>query len=87
MLPVRPWAPALVEAATFPFLNGIARFLPNRKLAEVTDRLDTLEREFNVERLNFAERYSPRNIAATDFLPANLREYCALNFFSTLWSR
>ena len=51
-------AHALVEAATFPFLNGIARFLPNRKLAEVTDRLDTLEREFNVERLNFAERYS-----------------------------
>ena len=51
-------AHALVEAATFPFLNGIARFLPNRKLSEVTMRLETLEQEFNAEHRGFSMRYA-----------------------------
>ena len=33
----------VVASAKFPFLNGIARFLPNRKLSEVTGRLNQLE--------------------------------------------
>jgi hypothetical protein len=32
-------AHALVEGNTFPFLNGLAHFLPNTKLAEVTGKL------------------------------------------------
>jgi hypothetical protein len=51
-------AHALVEASTFPFLNGIARFLPNRKLREVTERLDTLEGEFRREQRLFGDRYA-----------------------------
>ena len=39
-------AHALVEACTFPFLNGLAHFVPNRKLEEVTARLKSLEGEF-----------------------------------------
>jgi len=51
-------AHALVEAATFPFLNGIARFLPNRKLSEVTMMLETLEQEFKAEQQRFELRYA-----------------------------
>jgi len=39
-------AHALVEANTFPFLNGLGHFLPNSKLAEVTEKLEELETEF-----------------------------------------
>ena len=39
-------AHALVESSTFPFLNGIGHFLPNRKLAEVSSWLKELENEF-----------------------------------------
>ena len=39
-------AHALVEASTFPFLNGLAHFVPNRKLEEVTAKLKELEGEF-----------------------------------------
>src|SRR5208282_4541592 len=39
-------AHALVEANTFPFLNGLGHFLPNSKLAEVTEKLEELEQEF-----------------------------------------
>ena len=39
-------AHALIEANTFPFLNGLAHFLPNTKLQEVTDKLKELEGEF-----------------------------------------
>jgi len=51
-------AHALVEASTFPFLNGIARFLPNRKLSEVTGRLNQLEAEFKSEQIRFADKYA-----------------------------
>ena len=39
-------AHALIDANAFPFLNGIGHFLPNMKLAEVTERLNALEAEF-----------------------------------------
>ena len=39
-------AHALIEANTFPFLNGLAHFLPNTRLQEVTDKLKDLETEF-----------------------------------------
>ena len=39
-------AHALIESNTFPFLNGLAHFLPNTKLQEVTDKLKELETEF-----------------------------------------
>lgn len=51
-------AHALVEANTFPFLNGLAHFLPNSKLAEVTDRLKELETEFWQARDEFLKNYS-----------------------------
>ena len=50
-------AHALVEASSFPFLNGLARFLPNRKLQEVTRKLDELELEFRQTTELFLDRY------------------------------
>lgn len=50
-------AHALVESSTFPFLNNVARFLPNAKLAEVTRRLSGLEDEFRSARIDFAAQY------------------------------
>ena len=49
---------SLVDANTFPFLGGIARFLPNKRLSEVTSRLHELEAEFNREQTRFSVRYS-----------------------------
>ena len=51
-------AHALVDANTFPFLNGLGHFLPNAKLQETTARLDALEAEFHAERARFTQRYS-----------------------------
>jgi hypothetical protein len=48
---------ALVDASTFPFLNGLARFIPNKRLAEVSQRLHALEAEFRREETAFASRY------------------------------
>src|ERR1700746_2365842 len=39
-------AHALVETNTFPFLNGLAHFVPNTKLADITAKLKELESEF-----------------------------------------
>jgi hypothetical protein len=50
-------AHALVEASTFPFLNNVARFLPNAKLAEVTKRLAELEGEFATAQRDFTAKY------------------------------
>ncbi len=61
-------AHALVEAASFPFMNGIARYLPNAKLAEVTRRLAELEQEFKVARSEFDSRYAKlRSSAVTEW--------------------
>lgn len=50
-------AHALVDASTFPFLNGLGHFLPNQKLAEVTGKLNRLETEFRSAQADFMERY------------------------------
>jgi hypothetical protein len=61
-------AHALIEANTFPFLNGLGHFLPNAKLAEVTAKLDELQREFWSAKQNFLQRYSSlRQSASRDW--------------------
>ena len=50
-------AHALVDANTFPFLNGLGHFLPNKKLAEVSRRLKDLESEFRSAQEAFAQQY------------------------------
>lgn len=50
-------AHALVEVNSFPFLNGLARFVPNAKLAEVTGKLRALEAEFQQAKTRFIAQY------------------------------
>ena len=50
---------SIVESASFPFLGGIARFVPNPRLAELTDRLEELRNEFNRNIIEFVAGYSP----------------------------
>jgi len=50
-------AHALVESNTFPFLNGLGHFLPNKKLHEVTGKLAEIEEQFNVAREEFLRQY------------------------------
>lgn len=45
---------SLVDASMFPFMSGLARFLPSRKLDEVTRSLGELEDEFREARSAFA---------------------------------
>jgi hypothetical protein len=49
---------AFVEANTFPFLGGIAKFLPNGKLAEVRERLGALGRDFERAKSEFLYNYA-----------------------------
>jgi DNA-binding ferritin-like protein len=51
-------AHALIESSTFPFLNGIAHFLPNTKLEEVTEKLKLLESDFWQAKEHFLENYT-----------------------------
>ncbi len=51
-------AHALIEANTFPFLNGLGHFLPNAKLEEITGKLKELEAEFWAAKEKFLERYA-----------------------------
>jgi len=51
-------AHALVEANTFPFLNGIAHFLPNARLQDVTEKLDEMQREFWQAKQSFLSKYA-----------------------------
>jgi hypothetical protein len=61
-------AHALVEANTFPFLNGLAHFLPNPKLEEVMARLRELENEFWQAKRAFLRQYEElRETAATEW--------------------
>lgn len=61
-------AHALVEGNTFPFLNGLAHFLPNTKLAEVTGNLKQLETEFWQAKAEFLQGYaSLRDSAAEEW--------------------
>lgn len=48
----------LVEDSTFPFLGGIARFLPNAKLQQVISKLDDLKQEFTAEQSKFMDNYA-----------------------------
>lgn len=62
-------AHALVEANTFPFLNGLAHFVPNTKLAEVHGTLRGLQDEFWAAKAQFIERYGTlRQDAAREWL-------------------
>jgi hypothetical protein len=64
-------AHALVEAHTFPFLNGLGHFLPNTKLEEVNTRLRELEQEFRSAQRSFLERYADlRKQASAEWLAA-----------------
>ena len=55
---------ALVDAATFPFLGGLGRFLPNAKLAGTTSRLDELEAEFFSVKDKFLGNYAQMRLEA-----------------------
>ena len=50
---------ATVEGSSFPFLGGIARFVPNPRLGDLTDKLDKLRDEFREATLDFVAGYSP----------------------------
>ena len=61
-------AHALIEGNTFPFLNGVAHFLPNARLQEVTQRLADLETEFWQARDEFLRHYTAlRQSASTEW--------------------
>lgn len=47
----------LVDSFTFPFMGGVARYLPNRKLAAVTAALEALKVEFEAEAARFTAQY------------------------------
>jgi len=51
-------AHALVEENTFPFLNGVARYLPNTKLEQVTGKLNDLQSDFEHEQRVFLSQYT-----------------------------
>ena len=50
-------AHAFIEHNTFPFLNGLAHFVPNAKLSEVTQALNTLEQDFWAAKRRFLDSY------------------------------
>jgi hypothetical protein len=50
-------AHAAVEATSFPFLGGLARFVPNANLMATTTTLEKLRGEFNQATHSFAENY------------------------------
>ena len=61
-------AHAFVEANTFPFLNGLAHFVPNAQLGEVTGKLEEFEGEFWKAKEDFLQRYaSLRQSAAREW--------------------
>ena len=57
-------AHSLVEANTFPFLNGLAHFVPNAKLGEVTGKLKEQEAEFWQAKNQFVSQYAALRDAA-----------------------
>jgi hypothetical protein len=67
-------AHALVEAASFPFLGGIARFVPNPRLAGVVEKLAKLREEFRDETLAFVADYTPlRDRALAEWRAASVQ--------------
>lgn len=67
-------AHALVEGNTFPFLNGLAHFVPNNKLAEVTGKLKELEQEFWQAKEGFIECYGALRESAAEEWQAMARK-------------
>lgn len=60
---------ALVENNTFPFLNGVAHFLPNARLTDVVDKLKDLETEFWAAKQQFLKQYTTlRQQASAEWL-------------------
>lgn len=57
-------AHAAVERASFPFLGGIARYVPNRNLARLTETLEGLKTEFETEIDSFMDRYEDLRASA-----------------------
>jgi hypothetical protein len=55
---------ATVESSSFPFLGGIGRFVPNPRLADLTEKLEKLRDEFREVTLDFVAGYSPLRDAA-----------------------
>jgi hypothetical protein len=51
-------AHSLVEQASFPFLGGIARLVPNPRLGDLTSGLDKLRDEFRAATLEFVAGYT-----------------------------
>ncbi|MHA3774523.1 DUF3150 domain-containing protein [Verrucomicrobiota bacterium sgz303538] len=51
-------AHAVVDANTFPFLNGLGHFLPNPRLQDVTEKLRVLEAEFWHAKDDFVVHYA-----------------------------
>jgi hypothetical protein len=51
-------AHAFIENNTFPFLNGLAHFVPNAKLADVTAKIKALEEDYWAAKQQFLEQYS-----------------------------
>ena len=67
-------AHSLVEASTFPFLNGLGHFLPNPKLEEVTRKLRELATEFDQAQQAFLNQYADlRQRASADWYEAARR--------------
>ncbi len=67
-------AHSLVEVNSFPFLGGVARYLPNTRLREVTESLERLRDEFNSCREDFLARYGQlRDEALTEWREAARR--------------
>ncbi len=67
-------AHAMVEAATFPFLGGVARYLPNPKLENTYAGLHGLQNEFELCRDEFLGRYGKmRERALSDWREAAVR--------------
>lgn len=59
-------AHALVEANTFPFLNGLGHFLPNAKLGEVNNKLAELEDAFWIAKDQFLKKYASLRQSASE---------------------
>ena len=49
---------AFIDSNTFPFLNGLAHFVPNAKLEQVGKRLKSLEQEFWKTKARFVQQYA-----------------------------
>lgn len=59
-------AHAAVEDNTFPFLNGLARYLPNAKLETVLARLHELKQEFQDAEAKFMAQYAVHRARSLD---------------------